>query len=230
MSDDHDHMPFATDLHRLLEENAEIFILGIEVFRTAVSALFSQDPLVAQFAIQMTDNCAARINQLRRETVGVLAQWTPKGAALQQILRIERTAAESMTISQCSRDIADHALALQGAADQHFALVHQRAAEVFLSLVQQIYFGLRGCLALTSTRDRALAERVIAEDGRVHQLQQMLSERIQQIAFAVPQHATELRHLGDIVEACRQIGMSIVAVCRDALATPHYVRSPSLLR
>jgi hypothetical protein len=230
MSDDNGGTPFSVDLHRLLEENAEVFILGIEVFRTAVSAVFSQDPVVAQYAMQLTDECVARIDQLRRQTVGMLAQWTPKGAALQQVLSIDRTAAESMTISQCSKGIAEHALALRGAADQNFALVHQRAAEVFLSLVQQIYFGLRGCLALTSTRDRALAERVIAEDTRVHQLQQMLAERIEQVSFAVPQHAGELRHLGEIVQACRQIALSIVTVCRDALATPRYARSPSLLR
>src|SRR6516165_5421003 len=205
MTVDSNRTSLSGEINRLLEENVEVFILGIEDFRTAISAIFSQDPEVAQYALQLTDECSARVDQLRRQTVGVLAQWAPKGDALHQVLSIDRIAAESVAISEHCRRIAEHALALHGAADQYFAIVHQRAAEVFLSLVQQIYVGLRGCLALTSLRDRALAERIIAEDAHVHHLQQMLTERIEQVSFAMPQHAGELRHLVDIVQACRQI-------------------------
>lgn len=227
MSDESDRVPFATALNHLLEESAEVFILGIEVFRTAISGVFSQDPEVAQCAMELTDECTARAEQLRRQTVGMLAQWVPQGAALNRVLSIDRIAEESVAISRQSQHIADHSLALRGTADQCFLLVHQRASEVFLSLVQQVYIGLRGCLALTSLSDRALAERVIAEDAQVHHLEQMLTRRIEQVSSAMPQHAGELGHLVNIVQACRQIGSSVVTICRDALSAPRYVRATS---
>jgi phosphate uptake regulator len=214
-------------LDRLLEEDSEVFILGIEVFKTAISAVFSPDPEIAEYALQLNDECAARGDQLRRATVAALARWTPKGDALRRIVDIGRTGAESMVIGQHGKHIAEHALALHGMADQYFTLVHEQASAVFLSLVQQVYYGLRGCLVLTSARDRALAARVIAEDARIHQWQQMLTERIEQVSYDMPQHAAAFRHLIEIVQACRQIGLSVLTICRDALAGPRYARTPS---
>jgi hypothetical protein len=227
MGDDSNRGPLTAEMDRLLEEDSEVFILSIEAFKTAISAVFSPDPEIAYHAMQLTEECVARGDQLRRDTVAVLAQWTPKGDDLRRVVDIDRTAAESIVISQHGKHIGEHALALHGAADQYFALVHQQASEVFLSLVQQVYFGLRGCLVLTSARDHALASRVIAEDTRIHHWQQMLTERIEQVSFNLPQHATELRHLVEIVQACRQIGLSVLTVCRDALAAPRYVRTPA---
>jgi phosphate uptake regulator len=222
--------PFASEIGRLREEDSEVFILSIEVFKTAISAVYSPDAEIAQYALQLHDTCVARGEQLRRDTIAVLAQWTPKGDALRQVVDIGRTAAESLVICQHGKHIAVRALALNGMADHFFALVHQQASEVFLSLVQQVYFGLRGCLVLTSARDQSLASRVIAEDTHIHRWQQMLSERIEQMSYTLPQHATELRHLVEIVQACRQISLSVLTICRDALATPRIVRTPSFGR
>ncbi|HEV2237472.1 MAG TPA: hypothetical protein VGR57_12490 [Ktedonobacterales bacterium] len=219
--------PFAVELDRLIVEDSEVFIIAIEVFKTAISAVFSPDPEIAQYAMQLNDECAARGDQLRRDTVGALARWSPSGDALRRVVDIGRTAAESMVICQHGKHVAEHALALQGMADQYFAFVHPQASAVFLSLVQQVYYGLRGCLVLTSARDRALAARVIAEDARIHQWQQMLTERIEQVSFDLPQHASAFRHLVEIVQACRQIGLSVLTICRDALAGPRYARTPS---
>jgi hypothetical protein len=230
MPEESNRDPFGVEMDRLLEEDSEVFILSIEVFKTAISAVYSPEPEIAAYAVQLTDECAARGDQLRRDTVGALARWTPKGDALRRIVDIGRTAAESVVISQHGNHIAEHALALQGLADQYFALVHQQASEVFLSLVQQVYYGLRGCLVLTSAHDRALASRVIAEDARIHQWQQMLTERIEQVSYAMPQHAMAFRHLVEIVQACRQIGLSVLTICRDALAAPRYARTPSFGR
>ncbi len=230
MEPDSNQAPYAAELRHLLEENAEVFILSIDAFKSAISALYSPDPEVAQYAMQVADDCVAKAGQLRRQTIGVLAQWTPTGEALRHVLSIERTAAESVAISQDSKQIAQHVLALRGAADQYFAVVHERASEVFLSLVQQVYFGLRGCLALTSMRDRALATRVVEEDVNVRHFQQMLIERIEQVSLAVPQHASGLSHLAAIVHACGQIGLSVLTISRDALAAPRHAGAPLLGR
>jgi phosphate uptake regulator len=222
-----DQASFDAELSRLLEEGSEVFILSIEVFKTAISSIYSQDVEVAEYAMLLTDECNARGDQLRRQTVGLLAQFAPKGDALHRVVNIERTAAESLVICQHGRHIAEHAQALGGGADQYFALAHEQAPDVFLTLVQQVYIGLRGCLVLTSTRDQSLASRVIAEDAQIHHLQRMLTERIEQVSYEVPQHAVAFRHLVEIVQACRQIGLSVLTICRDALAAPRYIRTPA---
>jgi phosphate uptake regulator len=230
MEMDSDQASFDAEMNRVLEEGSEVFILSIEVFKTAISSIFSPEQDVAEYAVQLADECNARGDQLRHQTVGLLAQWAPKGDALHRVVIVERTAAESLVICQHGRHIAERALALAGTADQYFALAHQQAPDVFLTLVQQVYIGLRGCLVLTSTRDQSLASRVIAEDAQIHHLQRMLTERLEQASFEVPQHAGQLRHLVEIVLACRQIGLSVLTICRDALAAPRYIRTPSFRR
>ncbi len=216
---------FFDEAARLAEEVTELCILAIEVFKNAVAALFESEPDIAHSAMQTAEECTASARHIHHNAVGMLVRWTPIGDNLRRIVDLQRAASEGARISDYGKRLAEHARALGGTAEHELAAVHKQAPDLLVQLIRQVYVALRGCLVLTSTHDRVLAARLIAEDAQLKHLHQMLTATIERAIASQPQRAASLGHITQILWECRQIGLSVVAICEDCLNAPRIPRA-----
>lgn len=210
----------ADDVAILAEEVAESCILAIEVFKHAAALLFGPDRDVANHAIQTADTCASISRGIHSSAVNLLARWAPTGDDLRRIVDLQRAAAACARIAEHGQRVAQHALALPNSAEQELALIGGNAPDVLARLVRQVYVALRGCLLLVTTRERALARRLISEDAELDRLHQILKLAIDHAVSLRPQSSPTLHRVLFVLAELRQMGTCVVSICEDRLYVP----------
>lgn len=208
---------YAVALDRLSYLVTELGVQAMESFKYASAALFDSLPEVTNSALATSAVGATMAADIHQNAVRLLARWSPNGDSLRRLVELQRAAAECGRIAEHARHVAECARFLAGNAEVELSRQTPVAARLLAGLVHQGYIALRGCLILLTTRDHALARRIMAEDEEMDRLFSALRAILERSVVSQPQRATTLHTLAYAASELRQIGSRVVAICNDRL-------------
>lgn len=208
---------YADEVTLLGEQVAELGILAMEAFKNAAATLFEPEPLVANSSVQAALACSVAIRPIYRSAITLLARWAPRDTDLAHLMSLQRTAAAYAQIADHSRRAAEQVLSANHAFEHELELIHQQAPDLLVGLVRQVYVALRGSLVVTTTRNRAIARRLIIDDAEIDRLHRALQAMLEHAVDRQPHRAATLHQLHSVLVQMRQIGVQVVAICENWL-------------
>lgn len=215
------HHAVADDLDALAEETTELGLLAEDIFKNAsASLLIGYEPDAARSAIEHAHICTQMYRALHRRSLELLGQHLASGENIRPIAEVQQIAAEFARIADAGRQLAEHALALGGAADAHLLLAGGDAPLILVQLVRQAYIEIRGCVIAATTRDTVLAKRLIAEDGELDRTFLSFKSVLEQAVAQNRESATPLHRLLMIGVLLEAIGNHVVAICQTLIFAP----------
>lgn len=207
----------------LADETTEIGIVAEDAFKNACAALYGEEPDAAWIAIENERLASQQFRQVHQKALAVLARQAPPGDTRRRILELQQYAAEFARIAEDAKAVAEQALALGGAGETLLLRAGGDAPMLFVQIVRQAYIQVRGCVIATTTRDTALARRLIAEDAELDRLFQRYKLVLNAAILSNSRTAATLGRLLLVGVHFEDIGNRVVAICRALL----YAVAPS---
>lgn len=208
------------ELRALADETTEIGIIAEDAFKNASAALYGQEPDAAWIAIENEHVAAQQFRAVHHKALALLGQHIPAGDTMRRILELQQFASEFARIAAAARAIAEQALILGGAGEEQLLRAGGDAPILFVQIVRQAYIQVRGCVIATTTRDTALARRLIVEDGDLDRLFLEYKLVLNAAIRSNPRIAATLDRLLLVGVHFEDIGNRVVAICQTLLFAP----------
>lgn len=210
---------FEEEARVLSDDTTELGIIVSDIFKDAAAALFDRNADIAQHALQAEQWSKQMANHLRHESLSLLRRYVPNGDTLRRVVEMQQFASEYVHMAEHAHSIAEHALALGGAAER--TLTHIEHADPLLrTLIYRAFVEVRGSVIVCASRDAATARRVVEADadltGAYLTFKALLDAAIQRD----PQHALPLHRLLFVAARLQEIGARAVAISNAVLFTP----------
>lgn len=205
------------ELGGLGDETTEIGIIAEDAFKNASAALYGEEPDAAWIAIENERVAAQRFQALHQKALALLGRHIPSGETMRRVIELQQVAAEFARIAEDAKSIAEQALALGGTGEAQLLRAGGDAPILFVQIVRQAYVQVRGCVIATTTRDTALARRLLHEDD---ELDRLFLEYKSVLNAAILSNARAAATLGRLVLVgvhFEDIGNRVVAICRALL-------------
>jgi phosphate uptake regulator len=208
------------ELGSLAEETTELGLFAEDTFKNATAALYEQ-PTAAAHIVLDTERVSVRVYlSLNQKALAIVGWYRPLGDDLRRVVELQQIAAELARIAEDSRHIAEHALALDGTSEMELSRAHPKAADLLLRMVRQTFVEVRGCIILTTTRDKTLARRLLREDSALDVLFAAFRRVLDEAVRANPRGAAPLQRLLLVGVYLEDIGNRVAAICRTILYEP----------
>lgn len=210
----------AEELGRLSDDVMELALLAEDVFKNASAALYVPDAAAVHMVKEAADECARMHLTLNQRALTVLGLTAPDPDATRTIVELQQSAAEFVRIAAACREIADHALALRGRAEDELYAIGADTATLLVSMLRQAYVELRASVVATATRDTVMARRIIVEDGELQQLYLLYKGLLERAIAAFPRNAARLSRLVLVGVQIHEVGSRVVAIAHALLYSP----------
>lgn len=217
------------ELRALADETTEIGIIAEDAFKNASAALYGQEPDAAWIAIENERVAAQQFRLVHQKALALLGRHVPGGNTLRRLLEFQQFASEFARIAVYAKEVAEQALTLGGSGEAHLLRAGGDAPILFAQIVRQAYIEVRGCVIATTTRDTALARRLITEDGDLDRLFLEYKLVLNTAIRANPRSAPALDRLLLVGVRFEDIGNRVVAICQTLLFTPPFQAAPLAL-
>ncbi|MGH2516185.1 MAG: PhoU domain-containing protein [Ktedonobacterales bacterium] len=204
----------------LTEETTELAILAEDAFKNAAAALYGQEQEAAFLAMEDERTCGRMARAIHARALALLARHLPAGDEMRRILELQQVAGEFARIAEDARIIAEQALQLGGMGEIYLLRIAGDAPLLLLQLVRQAYIEVRGCIIATTTRDTAIARRLVAEDGELDQLFLEFKHVVEAAISTEVTASGPLQRLLLVGVRLEDVGNRVVANCRTLLYTP----------
>jgi phosphate uptake regulator len=218
MAGPNDELPDA--LGALASDTTELGIVVGDMFQYAAASLFGHAPEAARYAMETRAWVAQSVSVLRRHAHHIIQRFTPQGADLRRIAELQQAASEYARIAERAGHVAEHALCLDGAADELLGSIHTDAPELMRALINEIVEWMRGVFLVTASRDMALAADLIQREDQVEAIYRKVKSLLDWRIGSDPFNALPVQRLLIVASDVRQIGTSVVAICSAALGSP----------
>ncbi|HEU0027668.1 MAG TPA: hypothetical protein VFQ25_11180 [Ktedonobacterales bacterium] len=215
-----DELPEA--LGALASDTTELGIVVGEMFQYTAASLFWSDGVTARYAMETRAWVAQSVSVLRRRALNLIHRFAPQADDLRRIAELQQATSEYARIAERAGHVAEHALRLEGGADDILASIHAEAPDVLRALISVIVEQMRGVFLVTASRDMALARDLIERDAEVEVIYRRVKALLDWRIRNDPFNALPMQRLLIVASDMRQIGASVVAICSAALgvATP----------
>ena len=204
----------------LTEETTELAILAEDAFKNAAAALYGQEQEAAIIALEHERTCAQMARTIHTRVLALLARHLSGGDDMRHILELQQVAGDFARIAEDAMTIAEQAVHLGGMAEMYLLRAAGDAPLLLLQLVRQAYVEVRGCIIATTTRDTAIARRLIAEDGDLDQLFLAFKHVVEAAIRTDVASSGPLQRLLLVGVQLEDIGNRVVAICRTMLYSP----------
>lgn len=212
---------FEAEFVGLMEETTELGLLAEDLFKNAVAALYGHTSDAAYSVFENEGACVQMHQTIHHRALSMLASYMPQGDDMRRIVEMQATAAEFAHIGENARHIADYALILGGMAEAELQRIGGAAAQdMLMRIVRQAYVEMRGCVIASTTRDTALARRLVHEDSELDSLFRAFKNRLDHEIARNPRNAAVLHRLLLVAVHLEEIGNHVVAICRTLLYQP----------
>lgn len=208
------------EIAALTEETTELAILAEDAFKNAAAALYGQEQEAALIAMEHERTCAQMARTIHARALALLARRLSAGDDMRHILELQQVAGEFARIAEDAVTIAEQAVHLGGMAEMYLLRAAGDAPLLLLQLVRQAYVEVRGCIIATTTRDTAIARRLIAEDGELDQLFLAFKHVVDAAITADIAASGPLQRLLLVGVRLEDVGNRVVAICRTMLYSP----------
>lgn len=208
------------EVDRLSDDIAELALLAEDVFKNASAALYVPDAGAVHAVVEAADECARMHYALNQRALTVLGLVSADPDLARRIVELQQSAVEFARIATASREIAEHALALCGSAENDLLEIGVDAPALLVHMLRQAYVELRASVVASATRDTVMARRIIAEDGELQRLYLMYKGAIERAIGANPRNAARLSRLVLVGLQLHDIGSHVVAIARALLYAP----------
>lgn len=205
------------ELLGLADETTEIGIVAEDAFKNASAALYGEEPDAAWIAIENERLATQQFLQVHQKALALLGRQAQSGDTMRRIIELQQYAAEFARIADDAKAIAEQALALGGAGEAQLLLAGDEAPSLFIQIVRQAYIQVRGSVIATTTRDTALARRLIAEDGELDRLFREYKHALNTAILSNSRMAATLGRLLLVGVHFEDIGNRVVVICRALL-------------
>jgi phosphate uptake regulator len=214
-------MEIAVETSKLADETTELGIFAEDIFKNASAALlFGFDPETSHSVLAAGLACAQQHRAIHQRALELLFQSAAAGEETRHIVETQALAAEFARIADAGRQIAEQALALGDLAEMYLLDVGDDAPGLLVQLIRQAYVEVRGCVLASTTRDTALAQRLLREDAELDHLFLLYKNQLERSIAANPRGAHPLHRLLLVGVHLESIGNHVVAACRTLLYTP----------
>lgn len=210
-----DELPEA--LGALASDTTELGIVVGDMFQYAAASLFGREPEAARYAMETRAWVAQSVSVLRRRILYIIQRYNPQSDDLRRIAELQQAASEYARIAERAGHVAEHALRLDGAADNLLASIHVDAPDMLRALISEIVEQLRGVFLVTASRDTALASNLITRETEVEKVYRSIKAHLDWRIRNDPFNALPVQRLLIVASDVRQIGASVVAICSAAL-------------
>lgn len=207
------------EIAELTEETTELAILAEDAFKNAAAALYGQEQEAAVIAVEHEHTCAQMARTIHTRALALLARQLATSDDVRHILELQQFAGEFARIAEDALTIAEQAVQLGGMAEIFLLRAAGDAPLLLLQLVRQAYVEVRGCIIATTTRDTAIARRLIAEDGDLDQLFLAFKHVVEAASRADMAVSGPLQRLLLVGVRLEDVGNRVVAICRTLLYT-----------
>lgn len=204
----------------LIEETTELAILAEDAFKNAAAALYSQEQDAAFIAMDHERACARLARTVHSRALALLARHLPAGDEMRRILELQQIASEFARVADNARIIAEQALQLAGMGELLLLGAAGDAPLLLIQLVRQVYIEVRGSIIAITTRDTAIARRLISEDGELDRLFLAFKRVVEAAITADVSASGPLQRLLLVGVRIEDIGNRIVAICHTLLYIP----------
>jgi phosphate transport system protein len=208
------------EIASLADEITELGLLAEDAFKNAAAALYGQDQTAGSIALESEQACTQGFQMIHQKALMLLTQHRPTGDELRRIVELQQTASDFSRVATDARHIAEQAVALAGMAELFLHRAGDHMPALFLQIVRQAYVEIRGCVIATTTRDTALARRLISEDGELDRLFLEFKAAVAGAILAEPRLGASLNRLVLVAVDLEDIGNRVVSICRTLLYTP----------
>lgn len=210
-----DELPDA--LGALASDTTELGIVVGDMFQYAAASLFGREPEAARYAMETRAWVAQSVSVLKRRAIYIIQRFAPQGDDLRRIAELQQAASEYARIAERAGRVAEHALHLDGAADDLLASIHADAPDLLRALISEIVEQMRGVFLVTASRDMTLAGALVAREANVETLYRRVKTQLDWRIRNDPFNALPVQRLLIVASDVRQIGSSVVAICGAAL-------------
>lgn len=207
------------ELRGLADETTEIGIVAEDAFKNASAALYGEEPDAAWIAIENERIATQECRIVHQKALVLLGRQIASGDTMRRIIELQQFASEFARIAEDAKAIAEQALALGGSGEAHLLRAGGDAPILFVQIVRQAYIQVRGCVIATTTRDTALARRLILEDNELDRLFLEYKSVLNAAIFSNPRAAATLGRLLLVGVHFEDIGNRVGAICRALLYT-----------
>jgi phosphate uptake regulator len=192
-------------------------MLVIEAYQSTCAGLVTFDRDVSTSAMNAARGCSRASQGVHRAAVHVLAAWTPKGAALSQIVALQRMAAEFERMGTRVGRIAEASLRLPSSAEHLIAPARPDAPDLLVRLMRHVYVMLRASLLIAARQDKAVAMHVMSEYGEVVRVRDRLRQVVAAAPAATPHLVSAMIPLGGLIEDLAALAESAVIIARGCM-------------
>lgn len=213
-------IPMEEEVRRLIEETTELGIAAEELFKDTASALFGQTLAPARLAIERVPQCARLRTEIHQRVLATMSRHTLSTDQMRRMAETLQTVAEFARIAEHVRALAEYLITLHGTAETEVLRVSKVAHSLLVGIVRQTYVEVRGGVILSTTRDTALAKRLMAEDVALDGLYQEYKATLEAAVAANPWQAHPLNYLLLVGSEMEHIGNRIVAICKAISFAP----------
>lgn len=151
------------DIQHLTERVVDLGVYIEELFKNAVSLLFSREWSSVHAIFQSAPDVAPVT--LSGEAMRIIQRWAPIGEQLGAVLALQQAANEFGVIYDIIVRIAEKARALDDDVESYLQLMGPEGRQAFYTVIQSAYIQLRGGIVALNTRQASIAAHVIAQDS-----------------------------------------------------------------
>jgi phosphate transport system protein len=208
---------FAEQIDRLADDTTELGLSAEEVFKNAAAALYAHEPEAALGALAGAQTCEEQHHDINARALGLLAKHPSGSDALRRIVEAQRIAAQFAQIARLGREIADHALALRGTAEEDLFALGDDVPMLLIRMLRQTYVEVRAGVVACTTRDTVIAKRIVSEDGELGRLYLFYRTRLERAIAADAAAAPRLTRILLVGARLHNIGTAVVGIARTVL-------------
>jgi phosphate uptake regulator len=198
----------------LADETAELGVFAEEIFKGAAAALFEQPEAAARVALETERACQQIYHRVHQQSLSVLAWYQPEPEEMRRVVALQHISAELARIGIAGRRIAEQALYLRGHGEAALRAIGGPAPLLLPQLIRLTYHEVRGCVVLTTTRNKALARRLSAADRDLDRTYLAYKAALDEAIQHHPRSAAPLQRLLLVGVHMEEIGNRVVAICR----------------
>lgn len=208
------------EITSLTNETTELAILAEDAFKNAAAALYEQEQDAAFLAMEHERTCTQMSRAIHSTALALLARHLPAGDQMRRIVEMQQIAGEYARIAESANVIAEQALQLGGMGEIYLLRAAGDAPLLLLMLVRQAYVEIRGSIIAMTTRNTAIARRLMSEDSELDRLFLVFKRAVEAAIAADITASGPLQRLLLVGVRLEDIGNRITSICRTLLYTP----------
>ncbi len=201
------------EIRALADKVVDLGVSVEESFKNAIALLFTRDWSSALAVFQSSPDIAPVT--LVGQAFHLLHRWALTPDRLRTVMALQEAATEFEKMSSVIQRIAEQARSLEEDIETFFAnYLGPQGHQAFYQLVHSAYVQLRGCVVALSTRQAAMAARVIEQDSVLDDAYLRLLAALRQAIAVNVESALRLTLISVIIGDIEDLGNRVTRICQ----------------